>query len=176
MEKERNTTQFNSYSNKDRGLFGEDTNKPLVPPRPVTPTGRQLFEQPTKFSMSHVPSKNVKGPVETKNENRKKNNEETKIEGSNRISDMAFTFESTIIGYIETKKLGTDLKKELESEQIKHYTNSTNNLILTNYTDWLWLYNGQVAKQARDNDKTQVIDIIKGFYYKHHRKSQLARH
>ena len=45
------------------------------------------------------------------------------------------------IGYIETKDLFTDLMPVLESEQIKKYTASIDNLILTNYSRFLLIRN-----------------------------------
>jgi len=41
------------------------------------------------------------------------------------------------IGYIETKDLGKNLDNELESEQLKKYKESINNLILTNYSRFI---------------------------------------
>jgi len=47
------------------------------------------------------------------------------------------------IGYIETKDLGKNLDNELESEQIKKYKESINNIILTDYSRFIIIRNNQ---------------------------------
>jgi len=47
------------------------------------------------------------------------------------------------IGYIETKDLGKNLDNELESEQIKKYKGSINNIILTDYSRFIIIRNNQ---------------------------------
>ena len=47
------------------------------------------------------------------------------------------------IGYIETKDLGKNLDNELESEQIKKYKESINNIILTDYSRFILIRNNQ---------------------------------
>jgi len=47
------------------------------------------------------------------------------------------------VGYIEAKDLGKNLDNELESEQIKKYKESINNIILTNYSRFILLKNNQ---------------------------------
>jgi type I restriction-modification system DNA methylase subunit len=47
------------------------------------------------------------------------------------------------IGYIETKDLNVNLDVELESEQIKKYKESINNIVLTNYSRFILIRNNQ---------------------------------
>jgi Predicted helicase len=47
------------------------------------------------------------------------------------------------IGYIETKDIDKNLDNELESEQIKKYRESIDNIILTNYSRFILLRNNQ---------------------------------
>ncbi len=47
------------------------------------------------------------------------------------------------VGYIETKDLGKNLDNEIESEQIKKYTESIDNIILTNYGRFILIRKGQ---------------------------------
>ena len=47
------------------------------------------------------------------------------------------------VGYIEAKDLGKNLDNELESEQIKKYKESINNIILTNYSRFILIRNNQ---------------------------------
>ena len=47
--------------------------------------------------------------------------------------DFRIEIDGALLGYIETKKIGEDLGKIIESEQIARYLSLCNNLILTNY-------------------------------------------
>ncbi|MFW6173881.1 MAG: type ISP restriction/modification enzyme, partial [Elusimicrobiota bacterium] len=47
------------------------------------------------------------------------------------------------VGYIETKDLHRDLDSELESEQVKRYQESINNIILTNYRRFILIRNSE---------------------------------
>ncbi len=52
-----------------------------------------------------------------------------------------FTVKSTeaIIGYVENKKIEEDLNKTLKSNQIKKYKALQDNILLTNYCEWIWI-------------------------------------
>lgn len=58
--------------------------------------------------------------------------------------DFKARFKGVDIGYIETKDLFFDLVPVLESDQIKKYTESIDNLILTNYSRFLLIRNQSV--------------------------------
>lgn len=47
------------------------------------------------------------------------------------------------VGYIETKDLGVNLDEILKTDQIKKYSDSINNLILTNYCRFILIRNGE---------------------------------
>lgn len=83
------------------------------------------------------------------------------------------------IGYIETKDLGKNLDEELESEQIKKYRSSIDNIILTNYSRFLLLRRNQIPfdfslfnLQDLDNPKfvmpqdrmTDFIGLLETFF------------
>ena len=51
-----------------------------------------------------------------------------------------------ILGYVEVKGVGTDLRKLASSEQITRYRNLSQNILLTDYVSWLWLGDGDNAK------------------------------
>ena len=63
--------------------------------------------------------------------------------------DFKITFNGIKVGYIETKDLCENLDEILETEQIKKYTGSIGNLILTNYCRFILLRNG-----------VKVLDVI----------------
>lgn len=50
---------------------------------------------------------------------------------------------SVKVGYIETKDLGKNLDNEIESEQIKRYKESVNNIILTDYSRFILIRDSQ---------------------------------
>lgn len=63
--------------------------------------------------------------------------------------DFKFLFNDTDIGYLENKKIGENLDEVLKSRQIQKYKQLTNNLILTDYLRWIWIYKDEVVKDIR---------------------------
>jgi predicted helicase len=61
-----------------------------------------------------------------------------------------------IIGYIENKKLTEDLDKVLNSPQLKKYNSLSNNILLTNYIEWIWLRDGSIVDQAKLCDLSDI--------------------
>ena len=57
--------------------------------------------------------------------------------------DFKVYLRSVKMGFIETKDLGSNLDKELESEQIQKYKSGINNLILTNYCRFILIREDQ---------------------------------
>ncbi len=51
------------------------------------------------------------------------------------------------IGCIEAKDLGTSIRDILKTEQIRRYRSSLNNLLLTNYTTFIWFVGGEERAQ-----------------------------
>jgi len=72
---------------------------------------------------------------------------EHKREGKFGAPDFKVFETENIIGYIENKKIDEQLDKVLKSEQIKKYTELSNNLLLTNYLDWIWIRNGEIQQR-----------------------------
>lgn len=92
--------------------------------------------------------------------------------------DFKFKVNGSILGYLENKKTDANLNHVLKSEQIAKYRKLSNNLVLTNYLEWIWLRNGAIIKRetlcygsdvgnrkARlDVDKAEKVEtLIKGF-------------
>lgn len=61
--------------------------------------------------------------------------------------DFKLTLHEGIVGYVENKAIGVNLNEELKSDQIQRYKKLSNNILLTNYVDWIWLRDGK--EQAR---------------------------
>ncbi|MCE2687044.1 MAG: N-6 DNA methylase [Rickettsiales bacterium] len=68
--------------------------------------------------------------------------------------DFKFLFNDTEIGYLENKKIGEDLDEVLKSDQIRKYKTLTDNLILTDYLRWIWIYQGEIVKDIRLCEKS----------------------
>jgi len=69
-----------------------------------------------------------------------------------------FSVKSTeaIIGYIENKKIEEDLDKVLKSPQIKKYRELSQNILLTNYCEWILLKDENVIQRANLFYKTDL--------------------
>ena len=71
-------------------------------------------------------------------------------EGKLGIPDFSFLNKENfgVVGLLETKKIGGDIQREVKSPQIKKYRKYSENIILTNYHQWLLLEDGEVAQTA----------------------------
>ncbi|MCK9309300.1 MAG: N-6 DNA methylase [Candidatus Cloacimonetes bacterium] len=61
--------------------------------------------------------------------------------------DFKLTISDAILGYVENKAIGVDLDNILKTDQITRYKKLSNNILLTNYLDWIWIKDGKI--QAR---------------------------
>ena len=92
--------------------------------------------------------------------------------------DFKFKIHEAILGYLENKKIDESLDSVLQSTQIAKYKQLSNNIVVTNYLEWVWLKDGYIAKRetlcqrsdvgrrrARlDSDKAEkVAGLIGGF-------------
>jgi len=68
--------------------------------------------------------------------------------------DYKISNNSGIIGYIENKKIGENLNKIIETEQIKKYKQLSNNILLTNYLDFIWIREDNIEKETLCNIST----------------------
>lgn len=92
---------------------------------------------------------------------------EPKREGKFGSPDYKVLIADNIIGYVENKPIGEDLDRVLKSEQIRKYKSLSNNLIITNYIEFIWLKDGKVIKRENlsyltDFDRKKIkIDLNK---------------
>lgn len=90
-----------------------------------------------------------------------------KREGKFGAPDFKIMHTESIIGYLENKKIEENLDKILKTEQIKKYQSLSDNILITNYIDWIWLKEGKI--QARETlcfltevtDKRKKLDPLK---------------
>ncbi|GAA6964278.1 DNA methyltransferase [Helicobacter pylori] len=97
--------------------------------------------------------------------------------------DFRVSYQGLNIGYIENKKVGTDLNRLLKSDQILKYLELNPNLMLTNYLDFVWVGKDEnnepsikreisiasldeLSKPPKPNPQTErdLIGFFKGFF------------
>lgn len=91
---------------------------------------------------SHRPA--LKDLVESLADTKVKILHEPKREGKFGSPDFKITHTESIIGYIENKKIDENLDKILKSDQIKKYQSLSDNILVTNYIEWIWIKGGRI--------------------------------
>ena len=66
------------------------------------------------------------------------------------------------IGYIETKDLNFNISNYVESDQVKKYQSICDNVLLTNYTDFVWI-SSDIKKTANIENEDDLNEVINGF-------------
>ena len=61
--------------------------------------------------------------------------------------DFKIKLHEATVGYLETKPIGDNLDVVLQSAQIAKYKKLSDNLILTDYLEWLWLRDGAIIQR-----------------------------
>ena len=72
---------------------------------------------------------------------------EPKREGKFGSPDFKLIHTESIIGYVENKKMEENLDKTIKSDQIKKYQSLSDNILLTNYIDWIWMKEGKIQQR-----------------------------
>ena len=88
------------------------------------------------------------------------------------VPDFSFIHKKNLgtVGLLENKKIGYDIHKLLNDKQIKKYRKRSENIILTNYHDWLLVRDGKITHQVKlcsvldlqrkaQPDATQLMDL-----------------
>ncbi|MBM3654403.1 MAG: DNA methyltransferase [Alphaproteobacteria bacterium] len=74
---------------------------------------------------------------------------EPKRERDKGAPDFKISRHGMILGYVEVKEIGTNLDRILKSDQIKRYRELSDNIILTDYLQWIWIDGAHVkAREA----------------------------
>jgi predicted helicase len=107
-----------------------------------------------KFSLSeiteHTHRKELQELLETiaKDSNKKiKIQHEPKRTVKLGAPDFKITLNESIIGYVENKKIEENLDETLKSDQIKKYKELSDNILLTNYIEWVWIHKNENKKE-----------------------------
>ncbi|WRG62500.1 N-6 DNA methylase [Helicobacter pylori] len=97
--------------------------------------------------------------------------------------DFRISYQGFNIGYIENKKVGTDLNRLLKSDQVLKYLELNPNLMLTDYLNFVWVGKDEeneplikrkisvasfdeLSKPLKPNPQTEcdLIELFKGFF------------
>jgi predicted helicase len=104
---------------------------------------------------------------------------EPKREGKFGSPDFKITQVESIIGYVENKKIEENLDKILKTDQIKKYQALSDNILITNYIEWIWIKEGKIQQRETlcfltdiedkrkklNTDKVKAVEkLIKSFF------------
>ena len=85
------------------------------------------------------------------------------------------TLFKTLVGFIECKKISFELEELIASEQIKKYSKTSENIIITNYREFILLQKGKrvaevkilekdLQETANQNKETDFENLLQSFY------------
>jgi N-6 DNA Methylase len=101
-----------------------------------------------------------------------------KVPGSG-APDFKIMKAAMILGYVENKTVGENLDQILKSDQIARYKKLSNNILLTDYLQFIWVKDGKVngrgciafrddlegkPKKPREDRVKAVSDLLRGFF------------
>ncbi|GAA9504209.1 DNA methyltransferase [Helicobacter pylori] len=143
----------------------------------ITPEKNELTHRPSLYNL-------LKGLKDDFNKEFKIEHEPKRDQGSQ--PDFRVSFQGLNIGYIENKRVGTDLRKIVESEksdQILKYLELNPNLMLTDYLNFMWVGKDEknaplikkeisvasldeLSKPLKPNPQTErnLIELFKSFF------------
>ena len=93
--------------------------------------------------------------------------------------DFMVKRDARVVGYVENKQIDDSLDKLIRSDQVKKYQKLSENLLLTDYLEFVWLRKGQDPQRARLAHSTdlsaktlalkpeatdQVAKLLRGFF------------
>jgi hypothetical protein len=103
--------------------------------------------------------------------------EAKKVRGSG--PDFKVVKSAMILGYVEDKTVGENLDQVLKSDQIARYKKLSNNILLTDYLEFIWIKDAKVngreriafrddlegkPKRPREDRVKGVSDLLRGFF------------
>jgi len=103
---------------------------------------------------------------------------EPRRQGKNGSPDFMITVKESIIGYIENKKILQNLDEIIFSEQIEKYKKLSNNLLITNYVEFVWIRDNEIIRERlcevtdienknfklKSENETKVKELLKKFF------------
>lgn len=152
---------------------------------------KQLQSQRIDSITEHSHRSSLQQLLESLAENNIRVLHEPKREANFGSPDYKITHLESIIGYIENKKIDENLDKVLKSDQIKKYKALSDNILITNYIEWIWIKEGNIQQRAAlcflsdledkrkklDLEKVQSVEnLIKSFFSQAPQKIGEAKH
>ncbi|WP_161593994.1 type ISP restriction/modification enzyme [Helicobacter pylori] len=140
----------------------------------ITPEKNELTHRPSLYNLL----KNLKNDF---NKEFKIEHEPERKQGSQ--PDFRVSYQGLNIGYIENKRVGTDLSQLLKSDQVLKYLELNPNLMLTDYLNFMWVGKDEnnaplvkkeisvaspdeLSKPLKPNPQTErdLIELFKSFF------------
>lgn len=140
----------------------------------ITPESNELTHRPSLYNLL----KNLKDDF---NKEFKIEHEPERKQGSQ--PDFRVSFQGLNIGYIENKRVGTNLSQLLKSDQVLKYLELNPNLMLTDYLNFMWVGKDEknaplnkkeisiasldeLSKPLKPNPQTErdLIELFRGFF------------
>ncbi|OPY82516.1 MAG: N-6 DNA Methylase [Syntrophorhabdus sp. PtaU1.Bin153] len=118
------TATFKTYFNEIKALDPQDATEHTLRPALHNLLTALAEHKESKIKVVHEPKRDKSGKG---------------------APDFKFKIDESMLGYLENKSIEVSLDQVLKSEQIAKYKRLSNNLILTNYLEWIWLKDGVVA-------------------------------
>ncbi|EJB68110.1 type ISP restriction/modification enzyme [Helicobacter pylori] len=141
----------------------------------LTPESNELTHRPSLYTL-------LKGLKENFNTEFKIEHE-PKRDKQGGQPDFRISYQGLNVGYIENKRVGTDLRQLLKSDQILKYLKLNPNLMLTDYLNFMWVGKDEenkpsikreisiasldeLSKPLKPNPQTErdLIELFKGFF------------
>ncbi|PUD64390.1 DNA methyltransferase, partial [Helicobacter pylori] len=141
----------------------------------LTPESNELTHRPSLYTL-------LKGLKDNFNKELKIEHEPNRDKQGGQ-PDFRISYQGLNIGYIENKRVGTDLNQLLKSDQILKYLELNPNLMLTDYLNFVWVGKDEenkpsikreisiasldeLSKPLKPNPQTErdLIELFKGFF------------
>ncbi|GAA8226370.1 DNA methyltransferase [Helicobacter pylori] len=141
----------------------------------LTPESNELTHRPSLYTL-------LKGLKDNFNKELKIEHEPNRDKQGGQ-PDFRISYQGLNIGYIENKRVGTDLNQLLKSDQILKYLELNPNLMLTDYLNFVWVGKDEenkpsikreisiasldeLSKSLKPNPQTErdLIELFKGFF------------
>ncbi len=140
----------------------------------ITPESNELTHRPSLYNLFDGLKKNFNKEFKIEHEPERK-------QGSQ--PDFRISHQGLNIGYIENKRVGTDLRQLLKSDQVLKYLELNPNLMLTDYLNFMWVGKDEenkplikreisvasldeLSKPLKPNPQTErdLIEFFRGFF------------
>ncbi|WQW99226.1 N-6 DNA methylase [Helicobacter pylori] len=140
----------------------------------LTPESNELTHRPSLYNLLDGLKKNFNKEFKIEHESKRERGSQP---------DFRISYQGLNIGYIENKKVGTDLNQLLKNDQVLKYLELNPNLMLTDYLNFMWVGKDEnnaplikkeisvasldeLSKPLKPNPQTErdLIELFKSFF------------